>query len=94
LGGLSFIVGTLPLFYISFVALYWMCCRRKFGHRMLEKIHGWIRGNTGHIIAASSQENLPDRLINPTEYEEDLTDLVPVQFNDEAKLSDYSTEDN
>jgi len=61
---------------------------------MLEKIHGWIRGNTGHIIAASSQENLPDRLINPTEYEEDLTDLVPVQFNDEAKLSDYSTEDN
>ena len=28
---LSYIVGVLPLFYISFVALHWMCSRREFG---------------------------------------------------------------
>jgi len=31
------------------------------------------------MVVAGSEESLPDRLINPEEYEEDLTDPVAVQ---------------
>ena len=84
---LSFIVAVLPLFYISFATLRWMCCQRKFVHRMKRKICGWIGGNTGRIITADSQESLPDRVINPADYEanvEHRTDLVAVLSEDKA----------
>ena len=52
---LSFIVGVLPLFYISFVTLHWMCgSRRPFCRKMMD----------------GPEESLPDRLLNPDEYEE------------------------
>jgi len=68
---LSFIVGVLPLICISFVTLHWICCERKFAQRMIGKIHDWIRGNTEQGMTADLEESLPDRLINPVEYEED-----------------------
>ena len=77
---LSFIVGILPLFYISFVTLHWICCERKCGQSILEKICGRPRRNTRRIITADSEESLPDRLINPAEYEEDPTEAVAIQF--------------
>ena len=65
---LSFIVGVLPLFYISFVTLHWMCdSQRPFGRRM---IGGWIAENHRQMVAAGSDESLPDRLLDPEEYEE------------------------
>ena len=75
---LSYIVGVLPLFYVSFVTLHWMCSRREFWRRMIGRVHGWIAGNRRQMVAAGSEESLPDRLINPDEYEEDLTDPDPV----------------
>jgi len=69
---LLIIVSVLPLFYISFVTLHWICCRRQVGQRVVGKIRGWIRRNTRQIITADSEESLPDRLINPAEYDEDL----------------------
>jgi len=80
---LSFIVGVLPLFYISFVTLHWMCCKRKFTQRMIRQVCVWIRRNTRQMITAV-EESLPDRLINPAEYEEDLTDPVALQFQDNS----------
>ena len=67
------IISVLPLFYISFVTLHWICCQRQVGQRVVGKIRGWIRGNTRQMITADSEESLPDRLINPAEYDEDLT---------------------
>ena len=77
---LSYIVGVLPLFYVSFVTLHWMYSRREFGRRMIGRVHGWIAGiNRRQMVATGSVEYLPDRLINPDEYEEeDLTDPVAV----------------
>ena len=76
---ISFIVAVLPLFYISFITLHWMCSQRQFGKRMIGRVQGWIEESRKHIGAAGSEESLPDRLINPDEYEEDLTDPVAVQ---------------
>jgi len=78
---LSFIVGVPPLFYISFVTLHWMCCRRKFTQRMIRQVCVWIRRNKRQMIT-DVEESLPDRLVNPAEYEEDLTDPVALQFQD------------
>ena len=79
---LLFIVSVLPLLYISFVTLHWVCCRRKFGQRMIGKISGWIRTKPGRAITADAEDSLPYRLINPVEYEEDCTDPVAVHFED------------
>ena len=75
---LSYIVAVLPLFYISFVTLLWMCSRREFGRRMIERVRGWITENRRQMVLTGSEESLPDRLINPDEYEEDLTDPIDV----------------
>ena len=45
---------------------------------MIGRVRGWITENQRQIVATGSEESLPDRLINPDEYEEDLTDLVAV----------------
>ena len=78
---LLFILSVLPLFYISFVILHWICCQRKVGQKMIGKIRGWIGRNTGRTITTDSDESLPDRLINPAEYEE-LTAPLAVQVED------------
>ena len=76
---LSYIVGVLPLFYISFITLHWMCSQRQFGQRMMGRLRIRIEENRRQMVALGSEESLPDRLINPEEYEEDLTDPVAVQ---------------
>ena len=85
---LAFIVAVLPLFYISAVTLHWMCSQRPFGQRMIGRVHGWITENHGQMVAAGSEESLPNRLINPEEYNEDLTDPVAVQV--ENNVSSHS----
>ena len=76
---LPYIVGILPLFYISFVTLHWMCSRRQFGQRMIGRLHSRIEENRRQMVAVGAEESLPHRLINPEEYEEDFTDTVAVQ---------------
>ena len=83
---LAFIFSALPLLYISFVTLYWICRQKRIGQRLIGKIRGCIRRNTRRMIAAGSEESLPDRLINPAEYEEDLADPVAVQLEEESRL--------
>ena len=87
-----YIVAILPLFYISFVAIHWMFSQRQFWKRMLGRVRGLIGGNRRQMVATSSEESLPDRLINPEEYEEDLTDPVANQVED--SLSCQSSNSN
>ena len=89
---LLFIVVTLPLFYIFFIALHWICSRRQFGQRMIGRVRGWIRERHRQTIAADLEESLPDRLIHPDEYEEDLTDPVAVQVED--NFSEHLSDSN
>ena len=89
---LSFIVAVLPLFYISFVTLHWMCSRRQFGQRMTGRVRDWIKESRRHILTAGSEESLPYRLINPDEYGDDLAN--PVAFQVENSLSDHSSNEN
>jgi len=56
-----------------------MCSQRQFGQRMIRRLRSRIEENRRQMVAAGSEESLPDRLINPEEYEEDLTDPVAVQ---------------
>ena len=37
---------------------------------MIGRVHTWIGGNNRQMGAAGLEESLPDRLINPNEYEE------------------------
>ena len=46
----------------------------------------WIGRRHRQMVAAGSEEFLPDRLINPEEYEKDLMNPVAVQV--EENLSD------
>jgi len=69
-------VGVVPLFYITFVTVHWVCTQRELGQRVIMKIRHWIRKDPRRIVAADSEESLPDRLINPAEYDEDMTNPV------------------
>ena len=35
---LSFLLAVLPLIYLSFVTLHWMCCQKKLLQRMIGKM--------------------------------------------------------
>ena len=69
---LLFLISVVPLLYISFVTLHWLCTRRKLGQSVIMKIRRWIRKDPRRMVVLDSEESLPDRLINPAEYEEDM----------------------
>jgi len=50
--------------------------------RVIGKMSHWIGRSTGQMIAFDIEESLPDRLINPAEYEGDLTASVAIQVED------------
>ena len=83
---LAFIVNLVPLFYVSFVTLHWMCSKGQFGRRMIGKVCGWIGGNRSQSFVDGSEESLPDRLINPDEYEEDFRCPVADQVEDDLRF--------
>ena len=89
---LSFIVAVIPLFYISFVTLHWMCSRRQFRQKMIGRVRDWIKQSRQHICTAGSEESLPDRLINPDEYEDVLANPAALQV--ENSLSDHFSNEN
>ena len=81
---LSFLLAVLPLVYLSVVTLHWMCCQKKLVRRMIGKMSRWIGRSTEQMTAFDIEESLPDRLINPAEYEEDLTASVAIQVEDNS----------
>ena len=70
-----------------------MCSQRLFGQRMLGRVCG-IAENHRQMVAAGSVESLPNRLINPEKYDEDLTDLVAVQVENNVSSHSNSNTNN
>ena len=91
---LSFFVGVLPLFYMSFVTLCWMCSRKEFGRRMTRRIRDMIRENQWQLSGSAVEESLPHRLINPDEYEEDFESAVPSETNQSRDCSSETANEN
>ena len=71
-----------------------MCSQRPFGQKILGRVRGWIGENHGQMVAAGSEESLPNRLINPEEYEENLTDPVAVQVENNVSSHSNSNTNN
>ena len=84
---LAFLVGLVPLFYIPFVTLHWVCTQREFGRRVIMKIRGWIRKDPQQMIVAGFGESLSDRLVNSAE---DMTTpaAAPIEDNTESNVID------
>ena len=65
---LSFLVGTLPLFYLVVIILCWICSCRGVGQRLVGRIKSQIGGMYKQVCCIGLEESLPDRLINPHFY--------------------------
>ena len=68
-GILANIFALVPLFYISFVALYWLLLRKRFPQKLCLKLRNLLPFVcSGSISHSSSEGSLPDRLANHEEY--------------------------
>jgi len=93
---LAFILGVVPLFYLAFITIHWLCIQREIGQRVMKKLIRWIRKDPRQMVVLDSEESLPDRLINPAEYEEDMSNpaAAPVKDNTDQSSGHPSTANN
>ena len=81
---LSFLVGTLPLFYLVVIIFHWICSCRGVGQRLAGRIKSQIGSMYKQVCCIGLEESLPDRLINPHFYHDyPMTE----QFSDQTYLS-------
>ena len=88
---LAFLVGLVPLFYIPFVTLHWVCTQRGFGRRVIMKIRGWIRKDPRQMVVAGLEESIADGLINPAEHGEDMITSTAAQAEDNTESNNSET---
>ena len=55
------VAAVLPLFYISFIVLHWLCFRCEIGQRCIGRFQVSIFPS---MVQSVSVESLPDRLLN------------------------------
>ena len=67
---LTCLFGTVPLLYITGVFLHWLLCKKKVPQKILVKLHFINRSRIANL------NTLPDRLINPDQYERLLPDPI------------------
>ena len=84
---LGLTIGVVPFLYITFVTVQWVCTQRELGQRVIMKIRRWIRKDPRRMLPADLEESLPDRLINPAEYDEDMTNPVATLAEDSTDQS-------
>jgi hypothetical protein len=71
---LTVVFGIVPLLYIILVVLYWVISKRNRGPEMIRRFLASWRFK--HFEAQESMENeVPDRMLNPTEYLNSSTSL-------------------
>ena len=68
----SFLVGALPLLYLVVSFLHWICSRKGVGQKLVGSINIQIGRMYRRARGTSLEESLPDRLINPCLYHDDV----------------------
>ena len=68
----SFLVGALPLLYLVVRFLHWICSRKGVGQKLAGSINNQIGKMYRRGRGTSLEESLPDRLINPRLYHDDV----------------------
>ena len=68
----SFLVGALPLLYLVVSFLHWICSRKGVGQKLVGSINNQIERMYRRARGTSLEESLPDRLINPCLYHDDV----------------------
>jgi len=83
------LVAVLPLFYISFIVLHWLCFRCEIGQRCVSRIRVWMKRifPKRSVIQPLSDDFLPDRLLSIAEY------ASPEDENTEGEESHSSGEE-
>ena len=82
----SFVVGVLPLFYITAITLHWVCSRTRIAH-VIRKIQGRIQYQLLQLQGTNNEDTLPHRLSNPEQYNGSLEDPVAAVAADKTENS-------
>ena len=72
----SFLVGALPLLYLVASFLHWICSRKGVGQKLVGSINNQIGRMYRRAHGTSLEESLPDRLINPHLYHDDVCHTI------------------
>ena len=75
------VLTTFPLFYIAGVFFYWLVCKKKVPQRVLRQLR-----RADGVSSPGTAGTLPDRLINPEQYERLLPD--PVEHESSSDTED------
>jgi len=67
----SFIIAILPLVYLSYIVLRWLVTRRSVQQKLCQRFRTWKQSNRTQLL---SDSDLPDRIVNPDNYNRDLID--------------------
>jgi len=67
----SFILAILPHVYLSYIVLQWLFSRMKAQQKLCQMFRTWKRSNQMPLL---SDSDLPDRIINPDNYNRCLID--------------------
>ena len=63
------VVAVLPLFYITAIALHWLCSRTKIGRNMIRKIQDCVQHRPSlQLQDVNDEGSLPHRLSSPKQY--------------------------
>lgn len=72
---LTIVFGTVPLLYLMAIVAYWLISRRNQAPEMLRRFVSMWKSQQYHQVDDISDDQEPDRLLNPTEYENNSTSL-------------------
>ena len=70
------LLSIIPLCYITGVFSHWFICKKKIPQKILEKLHIINQTRIDEYRNLDFENTLPDRLVNPEEYENLLPDLA------------------
>ena len=68
------LLGIFPLLYMSCLSIYWVFSRRRWGKTFIDHLRAWRRGY-------DLLHDLPDRMLNPGNYEQGLEDTASLSMD-------------
>ena len=82
----SFIMAILPLVYLFYIFLRWLVTQRSVQQKLFQRFRTWRQNNQRQLLC-----DLPDRIVNPDEYNQDLID--PTAERSDLQSGDDSDDD-